>query len=135
MSVPLTLVKVPMLVVAETKLAIEGIVSTSTTSEAMLGPRLVKLIVYVILLPIPVEEVEAPAATLRSATLFPSQQVGGAGDMMARLQPPLKLPEKSIESSLTYKLQVPFGLKPLNADKLVPYGPEGAGLGIGSSGG
>ena len=44
-TMPFVLLKVPMLFVAETKLTIEGSASTSTTSEAVFGPRLVTLIV------------------------------------------------------------------------------------------
>jgi hypothetical protein len=43
-TMPFVLLKLPMLVVAETKLAIEGSESKSTTSEAVFGPRFVRLI-------------------------------------------------------------------------------------------
>ena len=45
MIVPLLLVQLPTLLVAETKLRPEGSTSASMTSEAGLGPRLVKLMV------------------------------------------------------------------------------------------
>lgn len=119
-TMPFALLKVPMLFVAETKFTIEGSVSTSSTSEAVFGPRLVRLIVYVILLPMPVEVVEAPVVRFRSARLFPPQQIGGVRVVIVRLQPPAMLPESPAESSYTYKLQVPVGSIPLNIDKLVP---------------
>ena len=43
--VPFMLVGVPSVLVRETRLTIEGSASVKTTSEAVLGPRLVRLMV------------------------------------------------------------------------------------------
>src|SRR6267142_1338725 len=108
-----------MLLVAETKLTIEGSVSASTTSEAVLGPKLVTFIVYVILLPIPTTATELASPRFKSARLLPPQQMEAPGEVMFKLHP-LKLPESPTESSSTYKLQVPLGFVPLKIERLVP---------------
>src|SRR5437899_2499635 len=132
---PLIFVGLPRLLVTETKFTLVGSVSVKKTSEAVLGPRLVTLIVKVMLLPRPVFATEAAAPTLMSAKLFPPQQVGGAKVVSVSRQPPATLPASPAESSYTYKFQIPVGSVPLKTDRLVPYGLAGAGAGRSVPGG
>src|SRR5688572_6780434 len=52
----------------------------------------------------------------------------GSGPKM-RLHPPAMLPPGNDVSVTAYKFHVPLASVPVNVDKVLPYGPAGAGLG------
>src|SRR5919197_1626 len=66
------------------------------------------------------------ATRSRRSAIFCS---GASPAVMSRLQPPEIEPTSWFESSITYRLQVPFGSVPLKTDRDDPYGPAGAGAG------
>ena len=61
--------------------------------------------------------------------------VTGVKVVTVKVQPPAKLPWSPFPSSKTNKDQVPLAVPPLKVDKVVTYGPAGAGAGNVSVGG